>query len=65
MKKLLLIAIVVFCAVCLFFGPSEEELHAHDISAEETAKLVNNKVSNNRIANLIANERESKVWSYK
>lgn len=65
MKKLLIIAVIVFCAVGLFLGPSEEELHQHDISAEETAKMVNNKVNENRINNLIANEKESKVWSYK
>lgn len=65
MKKLLLIAIVVLCGVGLFFGPSEEELHQHDISAEKTAEMVNDKVNTNKVNNLIIKEKESKVWSYK
>lgn len=64
MKKLLLIAIVALCAVNLFFGPTEEELHQHDISAEETAEIVTDKV-NAKAVNHIIEEKESKVWFYK
>lgn len=65
MKKIVLLVVAVACCIGLFFGPSEEELHAHDISAEETAKLVNNKINANKVNRIIEEEKEKRVWSYK
>lgn len=63
--KLFFAAIVIAAFANLFFGPTDEELHAHDVSAEETAEMVSDKVNTNRIANLIIEMQESHVWSYK
>lgn len=63
--KLVLAAIVVAAFVGLFVGPTEEELHSNDISAEETAEMVSNKVNMNKDINLIIKEQESHTWSYK
>lgn len=63
--KLFLAVIVIAAFVGLFVGPTEEDLHKNDISAEETAEMVSDKVNTNKAVNLIIEKKESQVWSYK